>query len=848
MKKILITLSLLLAFSSFFQAQDMSRRQHMKFAKKMLKSHNYLDAAAHFEKASEQKHSDDLYYEAAVNYSIARDYASAKRCFSKINDENDYDDLLLLKGQILKNLGQYEAATQAFSSFIKSYDKKDKVKKENLVSAEIKGCELALDQNNPSFDLELLSENINSPEENEFAPFQVGDNLYFSSTMGDFMNIYRSELEDGNWLFSVIPQNFNQLQGKNFCNGSFSADLTKFYFNICQTNSYEQNDCSIYLIENEGGTWSDPKKLGENINTTGTTNTHPVSTIKDGKEYLYFSSNRANGQGGLDLWYVSKPIDSDYSAFSKPRNLGPNINTTQNEITPFYTNGVLYFSSNGHPSFGGYDIFKSKGMAYKWSKAANVGTPLNSSADDTNYFLNDDGKFGYITSNRNGIKASASMDDDIFAFYPAAVNYSFSGNVYDKASSIILDDISVTVYEKNGGNENLLTAQDFPNGNFNLGLLPNKELILSISKPGYKSSKISISTFTTDAIHQDKNIYLEQDEMNPTASTASIDASFPIEESSESQSAENSKISESNNSKIVTPKVSTPAIEKEVVSYNESSSPKESENIISTPSVSSVTTSSHVSTTPTSSTMPSVTKSYESSILSAPVVEKEVVTYNEASTSMESSVKTASDVSATSTSSALPSVIKSYEPSISAAPSMSTSVTKEALPSVIKSYEPAIQSAPIVSHSKSNSEQLPSYIKSYEPELKGQSTTQPAAVEYTTDQSLNYDGAVYSTRSSTKYEPGAFSTNAKKYSGVYYKVQLMAIKKFDPSSSRFKAVVNLGELDTEYLYDKGLTRVLLSHFISLDDAKDVRDYARKNGFKGAFIVKYEDGERQGQHF
>ncbi len=822
MKKIIITLSFLIAILSFSNAQDMSRRQHVKFAKKMLKTNNLLDAAVHFEKAASAKPDDDLFFEAGYNYASARDYASALRCFSKIKDESSFDDLYMLKGRILKNLGKYEDAIQSFSTFLSTYDKKDKVKKENIVSTEIKGCELALEEGNSAYSIEPLSENINSPEENEFAAFQVGDYLYFSSTLGDFMNVYRSELEEGNWLFSVIPQNFNQLQGQNFCNGSFAKDLTKFYFNICETNNYAQSDCSIYLIENEDGNWSDPKKLPENINALGTTNIHPVSDVKDGKEYLYFSSNRPNGQGGLDLWYVTRTVGADYTTFSAPRNLGPKINTTRDEISPFYTNGTLYFSSNGQPSLGGFDIFESKGMAFKWSVAKNVGSPLNSSADDTHFFQTDDNKYGYITSNRGGFGKASSTDDDIFSFHPSSANYSFSGNVFDKSSNVPLDDISVTVYEKNGGNQNLLTSQDFPDGNFNLGLLPNKELFLSISKPGYTSETLTITTFSNDATHQEQSIYLNMETVDYTASVASTNPSFSTEVVEE-RVVNNSTINENITSEVV---VSTPTYTEveSTTSYNTTAEIPSYESSIEKSSTVYVPT---VATT--TEALPTRIISYEPSIQSAPSISTTTIANDN-----------------------LPRVIKSYEPSIQSAPSTSpTLITSEGMPTVIRSYEPAIQGSAIITGSSlaPSNEVLPQSIKSYEPELSTLTQNQNTNTEYINDSNqFNYDGAVYTTRSKTKYEPGAFSSAATKHSGVYFKVQLMATKNFDPSASRFNSVNNLGELDTEYLYEKELTRVLLSHFISLSDAKDVRDYARKNGFKGAFVVKYENGQRLGQHF
>lgn len=124
---------------------------------------------------------------------------------------------------------------------------------------------------------------------------------------------------------------------------------------------------------------------------------HP-SISRDGKMF-FFVSDMAGGYGGTDI-YVSVRIDSSWS---EPINLGPEINTPGNELYPFFhTDGILYFSSNGHAGFGGYDIFYVKDEGGYWSGPKNMKTPVNSSKDDFSIWLNEKKTKGFITSNRKG--------------------------------------------------------------------------------------------------------------------------------------------------------------------------------------------------------------------------------------------------------------------------------------------------------------------------------------------------------------------------------------------------------------------------------------------------------------
>ena len=134
---------------------------------------------------------------------------------------------------------------------------------------------------------------------------------------------------------------------------------------------------------------------------------HPALS-PDGKR-LYFSSDKPGGQGGADIYYVEIQGES----FGAVRNLGPAVNTPEDEVFPFVdSEGSLYFASSGHLGFGGLDIFRSQAQNGCWTKPENLGLPVNSPQDDFAYVLDSSRSKGFFSSNRG----NDPDNDDLYAF------------------------------------------------------------------------------------------------------------------------------------------------------------------------------------------------------------------------------------------------------------------------------------------------------------------------------------------------------------------------------------------------------------------------------------------------
>ncbi|MEA3447433.1 MAG: OmpA family protein [Bacteroidota bacterium] len=156
---------------------------------------------------------------------------------------------------------------------------------------------------------------------------------------------------------------------------------------------------NIFTTEKEKDSieWSKPKQLTEEINTK---NRETHACISPDNQSIYFTSDRPGGSGGLDIYVVRRLPTGE---FGEPRRLGPNVNTEYDEETPFiHPDGqTLFFSSKGHNTMGGYDIFYSKmNEDYTFGLPTNLGYPINTTGDNVAYVMSMDGRRGYLSTYR----------------------------------------------------------------------------------------------------------------------------------------------------------------------------------------------------------------------------------------------------------------------------------------------------------------------------------------------------------------------------------------------------------------------------------------------------------------
>jgi len=302
---------------------------------------------------------------------------------------------------------QLDTAIAMFKKFKSHVNEKDEEVLSDI-ARQIKMCRNAqeLTQNPIKAIITNLGGNINGPEA-DFGPVITADEsmLIFTSRRSGstgslvddnglfFEDIYVSYNSAGEWS-GVSPIDTNINSANHEATIGVSADgQTLFIYKD------DKGDGNIYSSRLEGAVWSVPSLLGSDINTKAW-ETHAVINAEGNT--IYFVSDREGGIGGRDLYQAVKLPNGEWSL---AKNMGTQINTPFDEDAPFiHPDGrQLYFSSNGHKSMGGFDIFSSElSEENKWSRPVNIGYPINTTDDDIFYITSTDGKRAYYSSAKPG--------------------------------------------------------------------------------------------------------------------------------------------------------------------------------------------------------------------------------------------------------------------------------------------------------------------------------------------------------------------------------------------------------------------------------------------------------------
>ncbi len=281
---------------------------------------------------------------------------------------------------------------------------------------------------------------------------------------------------------------------------AFSKDQqTVFYTRSSKENSLEFKLYRAVLEEGSHGNWINHELL--DINKVNASIEHPYLSPKGDK--LYFSSNMDGSIGGYDL-YVSE-IAAD-GKVGTPKNLGPKVNTAMDEKYPALSidGKYLYFSSKGHQTIGGFDIFTSRILKDGYKTPRNLGNTINTSYDEMAYFLAAKNK-GYISSNRPSGKGSY----DIYTATNKEIIQSLEGSVSDRETKILLPNALVIVKDEDDVEVSRQLTDD--NGAFKYNVVPFEDYTISIEKDGFISN-----VFNFTASRSFDTTYSENFEMETT--------------------------------------------------------------------------------------------------------------------------------------------------------------------------------------------------------------------------------------------------------------------------------------------------------------------------------------------
>jgi outer membrane protein OmpA-like peptidoglycan-associated protein len=318
---------------------------------------------------------------------------TAFRIKPEVDEDIDYH-----LGMAYQNAHQYAKARDHFVEF-----KKKNKKLADISNHKIMECEIgdSLTRKPVHVSIENVGNHINSPF-HEYSPLLSGDGntLVFTSNRSDddykiksgtnFEDIYVTRKSGSSW---GTPQKISDNINIKFNDAAawLSSDGKTLLL------YYEENAGDIFISKLEGGDWTKPVPLNKNINTQLFWETSACMSA-DGQK-LFFASNRPGGKGELDIFMSTLDAKGEWG---KAVNLGSGVNTPGHEDSPFiHADGVtLYFSSDGHPSMGSNDIFRSDFKDGKWQKPHNLGYPINSIEYDGFFTISDDKKTGYYSTLR----------------------------------------------------------------------------------------------------------------------------------------------------------------------------------------------------------------------------------------------------------------------------------------------------------------------------------------------------------------------------------------------------------------------------------------------------------------
>ena len=414
-------------------------RQIVKFADEQYKKGDYYYALEYYKQALAKDSTNlDIQWKYAEALRSYKNYIEAEKQYAKVYAREQakvYPSSILQLALMQKQIGNYSRAIETFRLASKLYEKDKGSYLYRKAVKEIQSTQWAISHHNDTIKpMDKLPLTVNSFDA-EFA-HSVRDNiLIFSSLRADSVvekeqevysrsyntKLYKSQIKDGEYLKNERIDTLS-IEKLNSGNGSFSLDGKYFYFSICEDEGFNYR-CQIARATYLGnGKWGKIDTLSKSINSSGKNTTMPYISEIDGKEVMFFASDRTGTSGSLDIWYSFM----NNGSFENPVNI-KEINSEDAELSPFYDkkSNRLFFSSSWHDGFGGTDVFYSnvemKNSNLNFSLPVNAGEPLNSSANDLYYFNHHDTV--YVSSNRIGsyFSKNPTCCSDIYATYPPPI-------------------------------------------------------------------------------------------------------------------------------------------------------------------------------------------------------------------------------------------------------------------------------------------------------------------------------------------------------------------------------------------------------------------------------------------
>lgn len=425
-----LLLLLLLFPAKALLAQELS--DYLRFAEEAKAEGDHHEAVGYLRKALElAPQRTKTRYELAHALRRSKLYKEALEQYKKVQEEDRrgerFPQCLRWVAEMQEFRGKYRQAGRSWGNLKRRYVRQKDSYLYKLAAQKSRSVEWAKKALEDSSTVQVEREKypINTTG-SEFAPFILQDSIFFFTAL-------RAEEEKQDGTIQGAPPRSHILKAKaiskekeskggektiksawseprpiegpwdqelHMANSCFTDSGRTLFFSSCKEQKGKKR-CRIMRSRKRNDEWQEPTALPKPVNRDCCNTTHPMIGHYNGQEVLFFSSDRPEGLGKMDIWWTARKGNGD---FGPVRNAGDSINGPNNEITPFYLEAKdqLYFASDWHPGFGGYDLFKSKAKKKGFGRPENLGHPVNSSYNDLYPFIDMERSKGFFASDRKG--------------------------------------------------------------------------------------------------------------------------------------------------------------------------------------------------------------------------------------------------------------------------------------------------------------------------------------------------------------------------------------------------------------------------------------------------------------
>ena len=435
-------------------------------------------------------------------------YQSALRCKYHLQDST----IFLHAGQALQYQGKYKDAAKSYELFLESHP-------DNYVAQASRYACVKIDEWKRESSRYKIAEakEFNQKRTSNFAPMFIGnqsDALMFTSnrqekqsgtkkmkrpsnvTGQQLFQLYQTRKNAaGAWEEIIIPDGLSgteqeQTEEQNDSTAKqagtaelgvccFTRDGKTMYFTYSKPINGQDLGAKIYKSERASGEWGEPQEVKIFADSSITVG-HPA--LNNTGDTLYFVSDAPGGEGGKDIWMA----ELEENEWVNPQPLPRSINTSSDEMYPYiHADGTLYFASNGHPGYGGLDIFKAERDTTQKDSTVwvlyNMGAPFNTNGDDFGVTFEGNTQNGFFSSNRNDKKGY----DKIYRFWLPEMEFIAEGTINDEQGNPI-SEAKLRLVGSDGTNSKLNARKD---GTYKISLKRNVKYVMLVTARGYLNTK-----------------------------------------------------------------------------------------------------------------------------------------------------------------------------------------------------------------------------------------------------------------------------------------------------------------------------------------------------------------------